>query len=58
MPLGAVVMGTPYEDPVNLDPKLDDRLAAMDKPGPRYPGAQQQRLRWYEIKDRSLARAV
>lgn len=35
MPLGAVVMGTPYEDPASLDPKLDDRLAAMDKPEPR-----------------------
>jgi aminocarboxymuconate-semialdehyde decarboxylase len=58
IPLGDVVIGTPFENRANANTRLDDRLAEMDRQGLDIQALSVNAFWWYEANDRGLARAI
>lgn len=58
MPLGDVVMGTPFENRADANPGLEERLLDMDENGLDIQALSVNGFWWYEADDRGLARAI
>ena len=58
VPIMEAVKGTPFEKQGDANPRLVERIAAMDKQGVDVQALSINGFWWYEAKDRGLARAI
>ena len=58
IPIGDVVVGTPFENEAENNPRLEERLALMDEQGVDVQALSINGFFWYEAEDEGLARAI